>query len=558
MKKVLIFLIVILFSNQHAFTQDYINPLDFRLLLSGTFGELRGNHFHAGIDFKTKGVEGQNIYAIADGYVSRIKVSSYGYGKAVYINHPDGKTSVYAHLKQFSAKIDSIVKKEHYKREKFEINIFPKTNSIMVKQAEIIALSGNSGSSQGAHLHFEIRDTKTEHPLDPLDFGFKVIDNISPIIKEIKVFDVNNSKLSSKHKIKKKNNQYYFEDTIYANEEIALGIYTYDQSNDAYNKNGVNKIKLFVNSVMIYHFELDELDFSKNKYINAHIDYEEKILSKRKFHRCFRLPNNSLKNYKTILNNGFIKLNENKFHKIKFEVYDSYDNKSDLSFIIKETNLIYNDTSIVDSNSITKTFNWYQDNEFSNEDFKLSIKKNYLYETIEFNYLEKDSVEGVYGKVYQCHFETVPLHKSGKLSIRSNVPDKLKDKVYISKLKNNKFQYFGNKWENNFLTAKISQFGDFAIVADTIKPKITGVNIYPGKEIKKQKTIKCLIEDKESGIKKYEGRINNQWILMEYDHKRKLLKYDFNKIVKKGENQFTLEVTDMLNNIKKYSAKFYY
>ena len=124
MKKVLIFTIIILFSNPHAFTQDYINPLDFRLLLSGTFGELRGNHFHAGIDFKTKGVEGQNIYAIADGYVSRIKVSSYGYGKAVYINHPDGKTSVYAHLKQFSAKIDSIVKKEHYKREKFEINIF--------------------------------------------------------------------------------------------------------------------------------------------------------------------------------------------------------------------------------------------------------------------------------------------------------------------------------------------------------------------------------------------------------------------------------------------------
>ena len=184
------------------------------------------------------------------------------------------------------------------------------------------------------------------------------------------------------------------------------------------------------------------------------------------------MPNNSLKNYKTILNNGFIKLNENKFHKIKFEVYDSYDNKSDLSFIIKETDLIYNDTSIVDSNSITKTFNWYHDNEFSNEDFKLSIKKNYLYETIEFNYLEKDSVEGVYGKVYQCHFETVPLHKSGKLSIRSNVPDKLKDKVYIAKLKNNKFQYFGNKWENNFLTAKISQFGDFAIVADTIKQKL--------------------------------------------------------------------------------------
>ena len=226
MKKILI-LLIILFSSNLTFSQDYINPLDFRLLLSGTFGELRGNHFHAGIDFKTKGVEGQNIYAIADGYISRIKVSSYGYGKALYINHPDGKTSVYAHLQKFSEKIDTIVKKEHYKREQFEINIFPKANSIQVKQGEIIALSGNSGSSQGAHLHFEIRDTKTEHPLDPLDYGFKVIDNISPILKEIKIFDIDNHDLSSTYKISKKNKKYYTQDTIYSNSKVGIGIYTY-------------------------------------------------------------------------------------------------------------------------------------------------------------------------------------------------------------------------------------------------------------------------------------------------------------------------------------------
>ena len=300
MNRILLFIVLFCLTNQITYSQEYINPLDFRLLLSGTFGELRGNHFHAGIDFKTKGVEGQNIYAIADGFVSRIKVSSYGYGKALYINHPDGKTSVYAHLKEFSEKIDTIVKKEHYKREKFEINIFPKPNSINVSQGEIIALSGNSGSSQGAHLHFEIRDTKTEHPLDPLDFGFKVKDNISPILKELKIFDIDNNKLSKTYKIKKTKDKYYVGDTLYSNEKTSLGIYTFDQSNDAYNRNGVNSIKLFLDSNLIYHFELDKLDFSKNKYINAHIDYEEKVLSKKKFHKCFRLPNNSLKNYKTI------------------------------------------------------------------------------------------------------------------------------------------------------------------------------------------------------------------------------------------------------------------
>ena len=557
MKKIIYFFIFFFFSNNLSFSQEYINPLDFRLLLSGTFGELRGNHFHAGIDFKTKGVEGQKIYAIADGYISRIKVSSYGYGKALYINHPNGQTSVYAHLKEFSEKIDTIVKKEHYKREKFEINIFPKANSINVKQGEVIALSGNSGSSQGAHLHFEIRDTKTEHPLDPLDFGFKVIDNISPILKELKVFDLDNHKLSKTYKIKKIKKNYYVGDTIYSNEKTGLGIYTYDQSNDAYNKNGVNAIKLFLDSNLIYHFELDKLDFSKNKYINAHIDYEEKVLSKRKFHKCYRLPHNPLKNYKTILNSGYINLDDNKVYHIKFEVFDSYKNKSELSFFLKKAKIDYKDTSEV-TNEIVRKFSWYNENNFSNNNFKISINKNYLYESIDFKYLEKDSIEGIYGKIHQCHYEIVPLHKSAKISIRASVPRHLRGKVYIAKIKGEKFRYFGNKWENNFLTAKISEFGDFAIAADTILPKITGVNIYPGKEIKKQQTIKCLIEDKESGIKKYNASINNKWILMEYDHKRKLLEYDFNEIVQKGENIFNLEVEDMLGNIKNYSAKFYY
>ena len=230
-----------------------------------------------------------------------------------------------------------MLKKNITSRKQFEINIFPKANSIKVKQGEIIALSGNSGSSQGAHLHFEIRDTKTEHPLDPLDYGFKVIDNISPILKEIKIFDIDNHDLSSTYKISKKNKKYYTQDTIYSNSKVGIGIYTYDQSNDAYNKNGVNDIKVYIDSVLIYHFELDQLDFSKNKYINAHIDYEEKVLSKRKFHKCFRLPNNSLKNYKTLINNGYYKLDDNKNHLVEIEVSDSYDNISNLSFILKKS-----------------------------------------------------------------------------------------------------------------------------------------------------------------------------------------------------------------------------
>ena len=182
-------IIVIIISSKEVSSQQYSSPLDFNLLLSGTFGELRNNHFHAGIDIKTEGVEGQKVRSISDGYISRIKVSTSGYGKAIYITHPKtGHTSVYAHLQKFNNRISKFVKKKQYESESFEINIFLNDTTLKIKQGEIIALSGNTGGSNGAHLHFEIRDTKSEHPINPLQFNFKVVDNISPLIKKIKIY----------------------------------------------------------------------------------------------------------------------------------------------------------------------------------------------------------------------------------------------------------------------------------------------------------------------------------------------------------------------------------
>ena len=565
MKKITAILIFIFFGQQILRAQDYINPLDFRLLLSGSFGELRSNHFHAGIDIKTQGVEGQKVYAIADGYISRIKVSSYGYGKALYIRHYDGRTSVYAHLKEFSSKIDSITKKEQYIRKSFEINIYPLQNTINVNQGDIIALSGNSGSSGGAHLHFEIRDTKTEQPLNPLDYGFKVKDIIPPIIKELKVFNIedaiNRDNIKNQiFRVKKNNKLYSIDSIINVDKKIGLGIFTYDQSNDAYNKNGVNSIKVFLDSALIYFFELDRLDFNKNKYINAHIDYQEKKNSKKKFHKCFKLPNNSLKNYKEILNNGYIRLNDNDIHKVRIEVNDTYQNTSVLNFKIrmKTEQKELKSNEITDANIRTKLFPWNYENSFESDHFKISLKERTLYETINFRYKKKDSISGVYGMIHMCHYDYVPLHKKATISIKSKIPNQLKEKAYIAKVNNERYSYVGGKWKNNYLTTKTSELGDFTIVVDTINPVIKGVNIYPGKEIKKQTTIKCTIEDRESGIKKYNGKINDQWILMDYDHKRKLLKYNFDEIIKKGNNTFILEVEDMVGNIKVYKAKFSY
>ncbi len=558
-------LIVILLTNVNLTAQNYTAPLDFKMLLSGTFGELRGNHFHAGIDIKTEGVEGQKVRTIADGYISRIKVSTWGYGKAIYITHPEtGHTSVYAHLQKFSNKIDSIVKKEHYKKESFEINLFPNKDALKVKQGEIIALSGNSGGSGGAHLHFEIRDTKTEHPINPLQFGFKIRDNIPPTLSKLKIYAFDTTLINGYRKskiitIKKTNNKYSIDETPTINGSFALGISTYDKLNDSYNKNGVYSIKVCVDSSICYKFTVDKLDFSTSRYINAHIDYTEEKESKKKYHRCYKLPHNKLTNYSEIINEGIINIKDTLPHLISLEVTDIYGNISYLDFNVKSTNNPFLTRCPLPKDTINTPFSLDKVNIFKKENMELHMEAFSLYETLMFHYNTIDSIDGVYGKVHQVHYNNTPVHKKYVLSLNAEIADSLKARSYIATtdLKGN-FWYIGGKWTEGFIKTKTREFGNFCIITDTIIPEIKGVNIYPGKIFNTQSTIKCTIKDNDSGIKKYRGEIDGKWILMDYDYKKNLLRFDIDKNISKGKHTFTLEVEDNVGNKKEYKAAFIY
>ena len=558
-------LIIILLASTHVHAQDYQAPLDFRMLLSGTFGELRSNHFHAGIDIKTEGVEGQKVYAIADGYISRIKVSTWGYGKAIYITHPKtGHTSVYAHLQRFSAKIDSIVKKEHYKKESFEINFYPNAAALIIKKGEVIALSGNSGGSAGAHLHFEIRDTKNEHPINPLQFGFKIADNIAPILKKLKIYALDTTLIDGYRKskiitINKKDNNYSISEIPTINGAFSVGIFTYDKLNDSYNKNGVYSIKLCVDSNICYQFKVDELDFSTSRYINAHVDYKEKKESKNKYHRCYRLPNNKLSNYSNLINEGIISIKDTLIHSIYLEVTDIHGNTSTLNFKVKSTNNPLLNRCPLPKDTINPIFSLGKVNIFKKENVELHMETFSLYEPLRFHYNTTDSVDGVFGEVHHVHFNNTPVHKKYVLSIKADVPDTLRNKTYIATtdMKGN-FWHIGGKWKDGFLRTKTREFGDFCIITDTINPEIKGVNIFPGKVFNTQTSIKLTIKDKNSGIKSYRAEIDGKWILMDYDYKRNLLKFNIDKSLRKGKHTFTLKVIDNVANEKNYTAKFTY
>ena len=541
---------------------NYHSPLNFELLLSGTFGELRGSHFHTGIDIKTEGVEGQKVFSIADGYVSRIKVSTWGYGKAIYITHPDGNTSVYAHLKEFNKEIEKYVNEQQYKKENFEIQLFPSKEKFPIKRGEVIALSGNSGGSNGAHLHFEIRNTKSEHPINPLQFNFDVTDNIQPTIVGIKIYphknsSVNNKNKSLKYSLKKKGNNYSVnsKQIIKVNGDISFSISTYDKLNGAYNKNGVYSIKLFIDNNLIHHFLADELSFSEKRFLNAHIDYSEYTESKTKYNRCFNLPYNKLSNYKTNVNDGIFNFIDSLTHKIRFEVEDFEGNKSEVNFEVQSQST----SPEFETEDSGDGFLYNQANVYKNLKFEAHLEKYSLYEDCNVHYSVGIKTDNTLSEIHNFMSSSIPIHKNYVLSIKEKIAKNITDKVYIAKVNDNgTFTYKGNSWRGSFLSAKVREFGNFTIISDTVNPIILGVNVKDGKNISSQTTIKCTIEDKESGISFYRGEINGKWILMEYDYKKNLLTYKIPSDFEKGKHTLTVVVKDRMGNKTEYTDNFIY
>ena len=541
---------------------NYHSPLNFELLLSGTFGELRGSHFHTGIDIKTEGVEGQKVFSIADGYVSRIKVSTWGYGKAIYITHPDGNTSVYAHLKEFNKEIEKYVNEQQYKKENFEIQLFPSKEKFPKKRGEVIALSGNTGGSGGAHLHFEIRNTKSEHPINPLQFNFDVTDNIQPTIVGIKIYphlnsSVNNKNESVKYSLIKKGNNYSVssKQRVKVNGDISFSISTYDKLNGAYNKNGVYSIKLFIDNNLIHHFLADELSFSEKRFLNAHIDYSEYTESKTKYNRCFNLPYNKLSNYKTNVNDGIFNFIDSLTHKIRFEVEDFEGNKSEVNFEVQSQST----SPEFETEDSGDGFLYNQANVYKNLKFEAHLEKYSLYEDCNVHYSVGIKTDNTLSEIHNFMSSSIPIHKNYVLSIKEKIAKNITDKVYIAKVNDNgTFTYKGNSWRGSFLSAKVREFGNFTIISDTVNPIIIGVNVKDGKNISSQTTIKCTIEDKESGISFYRGEINGKWILMEYDYKKNLLTYKIPSDFEKGKHTLTVVVKDRMGNKTEYTDNFTY
>jgi len=551
---------------QNEYPKDYFgSPVDFPIALAGNFGEIRGGHFHAGIDIKTQQVEGKPILAAADGYISRIKISLYGYGKAIYVRHPNGYTTVYAHLQKFNDEINALVKQAQYNQKTFTVELFPEANQLQVKKGEIIALSGNTGGSGGPHLHFEIRDTRNETPLNPLLFGFNVKDTKPPLLKTLGVYPLNEVSW-----VDGQNEPKYFAITKTGNDfsvnqnkpievsgKIGFGIETNDYLDAAPNRCGVYSILLTKNNVPVYQHEMEKIPFDETRFINTHVDFFAWNKLNKRVQRNYLQSNNQLSIYKNLLNKGQLFFLNDTIFQMDYLVLDAYKNASTLGFQVKSST---NPINFKRPESDSLLFKTFEDNSFNTNNFSVFVPKGTLYEDFYFNFSEQKPIPKAISKVYNIHnlytplqgymYVTLPLDSAffGKSSkvLAVSLDEKLK--VISGE---------GGVFEEGKIKFKTRSFGPYTLMIDTTAPSIKPINIYPEKNMQTENLVKFKIGDDLSGINSYNGYINNNWELFEFDQKTGILSFEFDeKFNQKITNDIEIIITDERNNRAIYTTTF--
>ena len=534
--------------------QDYALPIDIPIFLSGTFGELRSTNIHAGIDIKTQGREGFPIKAVSDGYVSRIKVSTYGYGKAIYINHLDGYTSVYAHLKKFSSSIEKKVRNKQYNAESFEIELFLNPEELAVSKNQIIGFSGNTGGSFGPHLHFELRETISQKPINPLLYYYNIKDSVRPEIKALFAYPigenaiVNASQQELQIPFRKVNDSIYVAEKIEAIGKIGLGIVTYDRHDDnTYNKNGVYGITAKLNGIQVKGLQFSKIRFSDSEYLPTLIDYKRYSRTRQRVQKLFRSSSNELAFFNHV-DDGYIEVEVQKNYAYQIKVEDANQNNRYLLVPIVGKD---QEVKVLRKKSPEgKEIETNRDYLFLYDGAEIYIPKNGVYDNSRFELGFEDNEL----KVEADH---VALRKDFQIKI--NAPDSIVGHYLGVKSKKGKIRFVSNTIRDNQFIAKTKKTGVYSVEQDTIPPSINPLQQYDQRWLSNFKTLRFTIDDKETGINSYNAKINGKWALFEYEPKKNELLFNFDEYFTLEGTKHSLEINviDNVGNESTHTLEFF-
>ncbi len=540
---------------QNIHPTDYFrSPLDIPMQLSGNFGELRPNHFHAGFDLKTNKVEGLNIYAIADGYISRIKISVYGYGKAIYITHPNGYVSVYGHLQKAVGSIQNAIIDEQNKIKEYEVEFFPKPTDLPVKKGDVIALSGNTGGSEGPHLHFEIRNSFTEKVINPMYFGYKFKDTKAPTVTSLLAYPLDDNAVVNESRrpvvlgLALQKDGTYLSDKVFANGKIGFGVSSHDTDDVSFNGNGVFRTQLLSNGKLVFGYQFDEMDFEEARSINAFVDYPRYKLSKQRVQKLFMKYPYTWSNVQQNEENGIYSIGDNFLQSQLLEVADFNNNKTIISIPIEYSG---KPSRIISDIKQTKYYiKSKNDTSFEKENGSVFFPAGTFYDDFFMNFDVKNNSVFV-------HDDTVGVRSNFTIAIedKTTTADE-KKKMFIALVQEKKLQYISTKLVGNVFSCRTKSLGQFVLAKDIIKPKI---NITKGVQSKLStaKAIDLYISDDLSGINSYNATLNGKWVLFEYEPKLKKITYvfDHNAVID-GENILKVSVSDNVGNSTNFETKF--
>ena len=527
---------------------QWVPPLDIPIQLSGTFGEFRSNHFHAGLDIRTQGRQGLKVKSVQNGWVNRISVSTTGYGKALYIQHYDGTTSVYAHLKKFAPKIEAYVKERQYQKESFTINLFPKSEVLKIEAGELVGFSGNTGGSYGPHLHFEVRNSSNQNPINPMEYPLEIIDSQRPQIQNLYIYNgIHPDSKKKEFPLVKKNDSVYTTAGIYTGGKISVGLRLFDRQDLSYNKNGIYKAKVRLNGIPQFEMKMDEISFNDSKYINLLIDYKEYAQKKRRIQRFISHSEQKTTFLEGEKTNGEMEISPGKSYQIMIEVSDYVGNTSYVEAYITGTDPPLKFTEKLDSIDPSKDYL------FDFDDKSVYFPQNSFYDAIPLK-VENTENELIVG---ENHY---PLQKPFEIQFQIPDQDSLKNsQSFIAKLNSKgKPYFFSNQKKEDSWIGKSKILGRFTLSRDSVAPKIKPLNFKNKQWLSSFNYLRVKLTDDYSGIKSYRGEINGKWIRFEYEPKNNTLIYDFNDLIfKESLHQLTIEAEDRVGNLSKLEMEFY-
>lgn len=543
-------------------------PFDFPLLLSGNFGELRSNHFHGGLDFKTQGVTGKPLLAIADGYISKVTVTPGGYGNALYITHDNGYTSVHGHLDRFLPEIAKRVHEKQYREQSFVVTLEFGPEEYRVQQGDVVAYAGNTGYSFGPHLHMEIRTTDTNEPIDPLPFyKDKIADNIAPRATHImvygapllspqggKVLSVSQWENLETNEMSVEKKEPSVSSPLGGNEgglvfycwgRISAAISANDYMDGTTNNYGVRYVRLYVDDRLVSYSDVDRFSFDEDLLINSWTDYHVQRTTGRWYMRSTIAENNELRMLHADGNRGWVTIDEERDYRFRYELEDLHGNVAVYRFVVRGKRMPLD--------APLRNY-WYymeadRDNRFAANGMELWLPQGALFDDIDLTYevMPSDVDQAAH---YRLAETRVPLRKSAELTLPV-LPAIGVDasKLYVARVDGKQRVYCGGRYEYGRIRANIKELTTYTICVDTIAPKITPLGEATWK---KRGVVTFRIADGETGIRSYRGRIDGRWVLFQYSSKNARLWCDLKaEGITRGKHTIEIEVEDMRLNVNK-------